>query len=147
VLNELELQRALEEARSGALIKRPENTEIALVDSHLPSFYNRETTFRILGNKKYDETIKRRVFFRKIFQWSFPSITVASSPFWIDAYFNLVREIMGSSILGSILLENSADVEVQLAAAAFLAAPLLTYISRAVTNIPRYIRKTCFFKM
>ena len=77
MLNELELERALEEARSGALIKRPENTEIALVDTHLPSFYSRETTFRILGNKKYDEIIKRRILFRKIFQWSFSSITLA----------------------------------------------------------------------
>jgi len=107
------------------------------VDNHLPSFYSRETTFRILGNKKYDETIKRRVLFRKVLQYTFPSITVLSSPFWFDAYFNLVKAIMGSSILGSILLENSTDVQVHLAAAAFLAAPLLTFISRAATDFPR----------
>ena len=137
MLNELELERALEEARSGGLIKRPEKTEVALVDNHLPAFYSPETTFRIIGSKRYDEKIKRRCLLRKAIQFALPSISLLSSPLWIDTYLCLVNELLLKSILGSLVLENSTEAQVQLAAGVMLSAPLLTYIFRASTYFPR----------
>ncbi|CAG5105296.1 Oidioi.mRNA.OKI2018_I69.chr1.g2001.t3.cds [Oikopleura dioica] len=138
VLNELELQRALEEAKTGGIIKRPENTEIALVDTQLPAFYSPETTFRIMGSKKYDEKIKKRVILRKLLKWTIPSISLLSSPLWIEKYFCLVNELLGRSILGSLVLENVAAAHFQLVAGAVLSAPFLAFLIKPSVDFPRF---------
>jgi len=45
-LNELELERAMEEATKITIYKKPENREIAHFTKTLPAYYKPETTFR-----------------------------------------------------------------------------------------------------
>jgi hypothetical protein len=84
---------------------RPEDTSIIHYTNTLPVYYKPETTFRIVGNEKYDKIIQKYTL-RKFYEIFMIPIGVGGILYWKENISNAFFENLVSFPLGKTLLEH-----------------------------------------
>jgi len=104
----LELQRAIDQATSIQVMKKPEFNLMAYKTDNLPDFYKPEETFRFIGNVVYDNVIKKEAIKRYLYR----SLLYYPIHFGIVAgCFNLFRiDTLDSSLIQAFVATYGNEV-------------------------------------